>query len=162
VNQTAPAPCVATIGAAVAAASPNDQIQVAAGEYNEDVVIPMPLVITGAGPDSTIINAKGLSNGIYIDGVDNPGLMNVQISGFTIMNANYEGILVTNAAYVVITNNVVENNDQSLDYSASTCAVSRCLKPRRVTTAVKAFILSVSRFQPSATILWNSMPVVFC
>jgi parallel beta-helix repeat protein len=38
-----------------------------------------------------------------------------------VINANFEGILVTNASYVVIANNHVAENDLSLNYTASTC-----------------------------------------
>jgi parallel beta-helix repeat protein len=62
-----------------------------------------------------------LANGIYIDGLDSPGLAHVQVTGLTVVNANFEGILVTNAAYVVIANNHVVDNDQSLNYAASSC-----------------------------------------
>ena len=44
------------------------------------------------------------------------------ITGVTVLNANYEGILVTNTSYIVISNSHVTNNDQSLNYAASTCA----------------------------------------
>jgi parallel beta-helix repeat protein len=113
--------CYTTIGAAVAAASPNDRINIGAGEYTESVVLMKPLALVGAGASTTIINAKGLANGIYVDGVDSGGLTNVLISGLTVMNANWEGILLTNVSYSLIANNHVANNDQSLNYSASTC-----------------------------------------
>ena len=58
--------------------------------------------LIGAGSSDTIIDATGLSNALYIDGLDNPGLRNVTVSGFTAENANFEGLLVTNAANVMI------------------------------------------------------------
>jgi parallel beta-helix repeat protein len=121
VNSAGSGGCFATIGAAVAAASPNDRINVANGQYAEDVVLTKAVTLAGAGADSTIINAKGLSNGIYVDGLDHAGLSFVTITGFTVVNANFEGILVTNASYVTIANNHVVSNDQSLNYSAETC-----------------------------------------
>jgi parallel beta-helix repeat protein len=114
--------CYATIGAAVAAAHANDQINIGPGQYLEDVVVTKPLALVGAGSAATIINAKGLANGIYIDGLDNPGLYQVQVTGVTVVNANFEGILVTNASYVLIANNHVSGNDQGLNYAAATCA----------------------------------------
>jgi hypothetical protein len=122
VNPGASSGCYATIGAAVAAAKSGDQIKIATGQYAENILVTKPLSLVGAGSGSTIINAKGLANGIYVDGLDNPGISGVLISGVTVMNANYEGILVTNASYVVISNSHVTNNDQSLNYAASTCA----------------------------------------
>src|SRR3974377_2092484 len=61
--------CFATIGAAVAAASLNDTIQVAPGTYKEDVVIGKSLSMIVANRSNTIIDATGLSKGVYIDGL---------------------------------------------------------------------------------------------
>src|SRR5271157_2498756 len=69
--------CLATIGSAVSVAAANDTINVAPGTYKEDVVIGKPLSLVGANSQWTIINAVGLSNGVYVDGIDNPGLSNV-------------------------------------------------------------------------------------
>jgi len=46
--------CFASINAAVASASSNDTIRVAAGTYHEDVVVPKPLSIVGAAPDGAL------------------------------------------------------------------------------------------------------------
>jgi parallel beta-helix repeat protein len=113
--------CYATIGNAVAAAKPNDTINVASGTYKEDVVIGKTLSLVGANPKNTIIDATGLSNGIYIDGLDNPGLSNVVVTGFTVENANYEGILVANASGVTIWGNMVLYNDQNLEPNVPAC-----------------------------------------
>lgn len=122
VNPGGTSGCTATIAAAVKAANSGDQVKIAPGQYSEDVLITKPISLVGAGSGSTIINAKGLANGIYVDGLDNPGLSNVLITGVTVLNANFEGILATNTSYLVISNSHVTNNDQSLVYSASTCA----------------------------------------
>ena len=74
--------CFSTITAAVAAASPNDTVKVAAGTYAEDVVIGKALSLVGASRSTTIIDATALSNGVYIDGLDNAGLSNVVVTGF--------------------------------------------------------------------------------
>jgi parallel beta-helix repeat protein len=104
-----------TIGAAVAKASAGDTIYVAPGIYHEDVKIGMQLSLVGTGWGRSVINAIGLSNGIYIDGIDNPGLSKVVVTGFTIENANFEGILVTNASFVTIRGNEVIHNDLVLN-----------------------------------------------
>jgi parallel beta-helix repeat protein len=122
VNPAGTSGCYATIGAAVTAAKPGDRINIAGGQYAEDVVVNKPLALIGAGSGSTIINAKGLANGIYVDGLDNAGMTNVLITGLTVLNANFEGILVTNTSYIVISNSHVASNDQSLNYAAATCA----------------------------------------
>lgn len=106
--------CYSSIGAAVSAANSGDTIEVAAGVYTEDVVIGKSLSIVGADPSTTIVDASGLSNGFYVDGLDNPGLDTVAISGFTVENANFEGILVTSASSITLSNNIVTGNDAAL------------------------------------------------
>ena len=113
--------CSTNIGAAVAAAAPNDVIHVAQGTYHEDVVIGKPLALLGQGPENTIIDATGLLNGVNVDGFHNAGLAHVIVSGFTVQNADAQGIVVTNASDVTISNNHVTGNDQSLDPVALTC-----------------------------------------
>jgi Right handed beta helix region len=110
-----------TIGAAVAKASAGDTIYVAPGTYHEDVKIGMQLSLVGAGCGRSVINANCLSNGIYIDGIDNPGLSKVVVTGFTIENANFEGILVTNASFVTISGNEVIHNDLVLNPTGPEC-----------------------------------------
>lgn len=113
--------CYSSIGAAVAAASARDSIRVAPGTYKEDVIIDKPLSLIGKNGDNTIIDATGLANGVYVDGLDNPKLREVVVTGFTIKNANFEGILVTNAAFVTIWGNKVVSNDKSLQPSIPAC-----------------------------------------
>jgi parallel beta-helix repeat protein len=113
--------CLPTIGAAVTAASANDEIDIGPGEYPEMVTITKPLLLAGAGSGATFIDAQGLPNGIYIDGLDHAGLANVEVTGLTVQNANFEGILVTNTQYVLIANNHVANNNQSLVHSPPSC-----------------------------------------
>src|ERR1700756_4289958 len=71
--------CYSTIGAAVLRAQMDyidngtiDKIDVAAGVYMEAVKIETPVFLVGAGHGRSIINALGLANGIYIDGIDSP------------------------------------------------------------------------------------------
>jgi parallel beta-helix repeat protein len=110
--------CFSTITAAVAAAGAGDTIQVAAGTYVEgDIKIGESLSLIGANRANTVINATGKGNGIYIDGLDHHGLSEVVVMGFTIQNANFEGILVTNASSVTISDNRVVSNDLALDVS---------------------------------------------
>ena len=56
----------ATIGAAIAAASPGDTINVGAGIYAENLVIDKQLILQGAGSGSTEIDAGGVSHGILL------------------------------------------------------------------------------------------------
>jgi hypothetical protein len=121
VNPSGSSGCYSKIGAAVSAAGVNDRINIGPGRYSEGVVVNKPLALVGTGSDSTIINAKGQPNGIYIDGLDHPGMSGVLITGLTVTNANFEGILVTNSSYLVISQNHVTGNNQSLDIAAGTC-----------------------------------------
>ncbi|HTB18801.1 MAG TPA: right-handed parallel beta-helix repeat-containing protein [Bryobacteraceae bacterium] len=117
VNPTGATGCQATIGAAVAAAKSGDVIQVAAGTYKEDVTISSTLSLIGAGSATTIIDATGLANGINIDGsaaAPMSGVSGVVVSGFTVENANFQGILVQNASWVTVSNNQVLNNNKAL------------------------------------------------
>ncbi len=113
--------CYASISAAVAAASAYDTIQVASGTYSEYVVIPKPLSIIGQDASNTIVDATALPNGFDVDGLDNPGLANVNITGLTVQNANFEGIVVTNSSTVRIWGNNILNNNKNLDPNTKTC-----------------------------------------
>ena len=121
VNPGGTSGCFSTITAAVAAASIHDNIKVASGTYKEDVIIGKALSLIGSSSSNTIIDATGLSNGIYIDGIDNPGLSNVLVTGFTIENANFEGALITNTSSSLVYGNRVINNDKSLIIASDTC-----------------------------------------
>ncbi len=72
------------------------------GTYAEDVVIDKSLSLVGKSRATTFIDATGLSNGIYVDGLDHPGLSHVLISGFTVKNADFEGVLATNADSITV------------------------------------------------------------
>jgi nitrous oxidase accessory protein NosD len=116
--------CFATIGAAVAAAAPNDTILVAQGTYKEQVTITKPLSLVGANLENTIIDATGDATGIFINGTasaPNSGVTDVTVTGFTVENANFEGILVSNASNVTIAKNEVVNNDKALDAATGSC-----------------------------------------
>ena len=116
VNPSGTGGCSATIGVAVTAAAPNNTVTVAKGTYHEDVVITKPLSLLGAGSQNTVIDATGLSNGVNIDGHNHPGLSHVSVSGFTVQNANFEGILLTDSSFITIDNNHVTGNNKSLSF----------------------------------------------
>jgi parallel beta-helix repeat protein len=115
--------CSATISAAVTAAAANDTITVAKGSYHEAVVIDKPLSLIGSGDENTIIDATGLANGINVDGHNHGALSHVSVTGFTVQNANFEGILLTDSSYITVANNHVTGNDRSLSVAggAPTC-----------------------------------------
>ena len=105
--------CYSTIATAVAHASAWDVINVGPGAYKEDVVIGKPLSLIGAGAGVSIIDATGVANGIFVDGFDNAGLAHVNIAGFTVKNANWEGVLVVSASDVVIRDSKIANNTKA-------------------------------------------------
>ena len=61
VNHAGSGSCFSSIGAAVAAASANDTIQVADGTYKEDVIIDKSLTLMGTKQKKTIIDASPTS-----------------------------------------------------------------------------------------------------
>jgi hypothetical protein len=129
-----------TIGNAVAAAASGDTVFVFGGTYDEMVTIDASLSglsLLGQNPKTTTIDATGLSNGIF------DKASGVTISGFTITDAQHEGILVEGLApncvagpppsctpagppisNVTIANNIITGNDQLLDKANLTCAGS--------------------------------------
>ncbi len=124
VNASGKAGCMNTISAAVAMALPGDTIQVAQGTYNEQVVITIPLSLVAMNQALPVIDATGLGNGIFIDGMaaaPNAGVSDVVISGFEVRNANFEGILVANASDVTLVGNHVHDNNRALEISSATC-----------------------------------------
>jgi hypothetical protein len=112
VNPSGHKGCFTKIQDAVNFASNYDIIQVARGTYNEQVTIGKPLSLLGAGDNSTI-DASNLAHGIFVDGLDYPGVHDVIIAGFTIENAQYEGVLLLTASDVTIRDNDVINNDKN-------------------------------------------------
>ena len=123
VNPGGTSGCKTTITAAVNAASPGDTVLIAPGTYKEDVIIRRSVSLIGSN-QATVIDASGLPNGIFIDGMASApkaGVSNVVVSGITVRNANFEGILVASASDVSLTGNLVRDNDRSLDPSAGTC-----------------------------------------
>ena len=111
VNSAGSHNCFSSIQTAVNHAAANDLIQVEAGTYKEEVDIGIPLTIIGAGANVSIIDATGLAHGIFVDGFDHPGLEQVTITGLTVENALFEGILIVSASDITIQDNSVNDND---------------------------------------------------
>ena len=111
VNPAGSGGCYSKIQTAVSHAAAYDVINVAAGTYKEDVVIGIPVSILGEDSYS-VIDATGLANGVFVDGLDHPGLHDVTISGFTVENAKYEGVLLVSVSDVTIRDNHLIDNDK--------------------------------------------------
>ncbi len=124
VNPGGTSGCKSTISAAVSAAHAGDVIQVARGTYKEDVLITKSLSLVAAPNAQPIIDATGLSNAIFVNGMSaapNAGVGNVLISGFAIRNANFEGLLIANANDVTVVGNHVTDNNQALEIGTGNC-----------------------------------------
>jgi hypothetical protein len=121
VNTSGKQGCYTSISAAVGAASAGDTITVAQGTYSEQVTITKPLSLVGDNRENTIIAANGHSNGIHVDGFTAPGLAHVVITGFTVQDANFEGILLQNTSSATVSENIVRHNDQNLQVQSGAC-----------------------------------------
>ena len=111
--------CKTSIGAAVAAAAPGATIRVGPGVYKESVTITQNVILVGA-PGQTVIDATGKPTGIFVNGMasaPNPGISGIVISGLTVKNANFEGILAANVTGMTLSNNLVTGNNKSLVFS---------------------------------------------
>lgn len=126
VNHKGTGGCYSSISGAVAAASAGDTVNVAPGTYTEDVVIGKSIALLGAGAEATKIDASGLANGVYIDGIDHAGLKAVIVSGFTIANAKFEGLLATNASDVTIRDNELTGNDKGIVLPGGSSSETSC------------------------------------
>ena len=116
--------CYTTISDAVSAASVGDVINVGPGTYKESVTVTKPISLVG---DRATIDATGLSRGVFVDGLNHPGLGMVHISGFTLQNANFEGVLVLNASAVTVSANTVLNNNKAA--TGTTCPGIEAFEP---------------------------------
>ncbi|MHB1627266.1 MAG: GDSL-type esterase/lipase family protein [Bacilli bacterium] len=101
-----------TINQAVQAAAPGSTIMVEPGTYTGMVTVTKPVTIqsdpaNGGGATSTIIDATGQNNGIFITGAAAAGAV---IEGLTIEHANNQAILVDNANDVTIAKNDIVDN----------------------------------------------------
>ena len=111
VNSSGGYPCYPTITSALEAAADGDVINVGSGTYAEAVFVNKAVSLT---TQNAVIDATGLPRGIFINGMGvDGGLAGVNVSGFTVRNARFEGILVVNASAVTVSNNMVINNDQA-------------------------------------------------
>ena len=74
-------------------------------------MISKSLSLISESPLNATIDATGLANGIWVNGMStapSPGVSGVVISGFKVRNANFEGILLTNATDVTLVGNEIE------------------------------------------------------
>ena len=100
--------CYNTIQAAISAALPGDTIAVAAGTYNENLIIDKSLTIVGAGSATTIVDGKKANHVVKV----NP-LVQATISGLTIRNGKVTGDVgagIHNQGALTLADSIVTDN----------------------------------------------------
>ena len=114
-----------SISAAIAAANPNDTVVVCPGIYHAQVMISKPLnligragaVIDAAG--QARLNVGGLLPGSI--GIGVVGTSHVQVSGLTVEDAGFDGILVASSSHVMVSHNVLmHNGDVGVNFNGAT------------------------------------------
>lgn len=101
-------PC-RTIGYAVGQANPGDTIDVSHGTYTESVLITKELSLEG---HHASIDGTGHDNAVVISGPDAAG---TGLRGFTVENADLEGVLAMETSHLKIAGNTIVHNDQLWD-----------------------------------------------
>ncbi|MCF7876675.1 right-handed parallel beta-helix repeat-containing protein [Candidatus Bipolaricaulota bacterium] len=109
-----------TIQAAVDAASSGDEIFVAAGTYEEDVLVSGKSGLTFTGEEGTVLNGSLTFENTY----------NMAVSGFEISNPEGSGIMVRGVcAGLEITDNfIIGNKENGIDISGDTVAEDVIIK----------------------------------
>jgi Periplasmic copper-binding protein (NosD) len=118
---SAASPCSTISHALTVAGAAGATIHVAPGTYAEEVTVASPSALIGYG---ATIEAQGLDKGIVISG---PGAAGASVRGFTVENANTEGIFAVSTWGVTIAGNTLLNNDQKhdTDYSQACTTVGQ-------------------------------------
>jgi hypothetical protein len=94
---------------ALGQAQAGDTISVGRGTYAESVSVTKQVSLEG---HHATIDATGFDNGVVISGVDAAG---TELSGFTVENANLEGVLAMQTSRLQIEGNRILANDQLWD-----------------------------------------------
>jgi parallel beta-helix repeat protein len=103
-----------SIQVAIDGAKSGDTVQVAAGTYNESIVMASGVTVQGSGPGEKIINAGGNTYAVQ-------GASDSTISGFTITGGSTYGISNSGAS-PTITNNIITGNPYGISNSGSSCS----------------------------------------
>jgi hypothetical protein len=107
-------PCK-TISFAVSKAAKGNTVAVARGTYKDSVKVTKAIALVGVG--GPVINAKGKANGVLLSGAKAD---RATLTGFTVENANDEGILAMQTSKVTISGNTVRNNDKGISAKPQT------------------------------------------
>jgi len=103
-----------SITEAIEAVAPGKSVIVAAGIYNEQLIINKSIALQGASRDNTFIAGSGLTENLISLEADN-----ITISGFTIDgdSSTSVGIYFDNYSFININNNLIKNNkDYGISY----------------------------------------------
>jgi len=101
----------------IEAVTPGKSVMVAAGTYNEQLIINKNIALQGASQDNTFITGSGLTENLISLEADN-----ITISGFTIdgNSSTSIGIYFDNCSSININNNTIQNNvSYGINYSNS-------------------------------------------
>ena len=117
-----------SINQAIATAAPGGTVVVCRGTYFTQAVITKPLSLIGLR--GAVIDAKGQKpvSGLPVpggSGVVVLGTSNVLVSGFTVVRAGFDAILVARSTRVRVSHNVLLNNgDVGVDFNGTTWSVA--------------------------------------
>jgi hypothetical protein len=117
-----------SINKAIAAARYGGTVIVCRGTYFTQAVVVKPLSLIGLR--GAVINAKGQRPlpGLPVkggSGIVVLGTRNVLVSGFTVVNAGFDAILVAKSAFVRVSRNVLLNNgDVGVDFNGTSYSVA--------------------------------------
>jgi parallel beta-helix repeat protein len=103
-----------TITEGIDAVVPGKSVIVAAGTYNEQLIINKEITLQGASQDNTFITGSGITENLISLEADN-----ITISGFTIDgdSSTSVGIYFDNYSFININNNLIKNNkDYGISY----------------------------------------------
>lgn len=119
---SAGSPC-ATVGGAFAKADPGDTIHIAAGTYDEALVINQAINLLGVGAAQTILTNSGSGTAVTIqDGSGNSSQFLVTMQDLAIQDAAGGGLLTLEATE--LTNVVIQNNNGQGIYNAGTITIT--------------------------------------
>ncbi|NIP87105.1 MAG: hypothetical protein GTO03_16695, partial [Planctomycetales bacterium] len=89
---------------------PQYTVGVGPGLYAENLTVPSYVRLIGSGAEETILNAAGNPNAVTFDGV-----VQAEISGFTIAGASSAGVAVSGAANAItIAHNIIKDNSSGV------------------------------------------------